>query len=692
MQGNLDADPVTGGGVGNVSPDGGTAAYKVTFTNTGETNLLDPVMYDLLPAVGDTNTTSTAARGSEFGVTLTHVGPVPAGVTVSYSQATDPCRPEVLPNAGNAGCVDDWSTTPPASLASVTALRFAYDGTVSVADADGINSFAIPYTVSTPADIAGKTAWNTVGTTATPGLDQPALTAAESSRTGLKAQAGLQLVKVASPTTVDTVGQTVTYTFTVTNGTAIPLSGITVQDTQAAPAGALTSGPTCPSPTLAPGASEDCTATYVVTQKDLDKGSITDAATASGTPTSGSPLVSAPATATVTATQTAAITMTKSASPTTVSRAGDTVSYSFVVVNIGNVTMHGVGIQEDAFTGAATPPTVSCPATPLAPTAQMTCSATYSVSQANIDDGTIGNTAHATALDPNDAEVASDPSSATVTATQSPALSLVKSADPPSAPAVDEVVHYHFVVTNTGNVTMSDIGIQEGVFTGHDPLTAPTCPATSLAPGAQLVCSTDYAVTQEDVDAGSLSNTATAFGTPPGSQTPVDSDPSTVSVPEPIDAVLTLKKTADVSTITRAGEPIVYTFTVTNDGNVTLFDAAIKEGAFTGTGHLSTPDCPSGASELLPGQVIVCTASYTVVDADLTGKALSNTATAAATLTGGDPVESDPSTVRIAEVLPAGPTAPLAATGLEIGWGFGDLALLGIAAGVLLLVLRRRRA
>jgi uncharacterized repeat protein (TIGR01451 family) len=690
VQGNLDADPVTGGGVGNVSPDGGTAAYKVTFTNTGATNLVDPVMYDLLPAVGDTNTTSTTARGSEFGVALTGVGPVPDGVTVSYSQASNPCRAEVL--AVNPGCTDDWSTTPPSSLASVTALRFSYAGTVYVSGGNGINSFSIPYTVSTPADIAGKTAWNTVGTTANPGVGQDALTAAESSRTGLKAQAGLQLVKVASPTTVDTVGQTVTYTFTVTNGSAVALNGITVHDDQTAPAGALTTGPTCPSATLAPGASEDCTATYVVTQKDLDKGSITDTATASGTPTSGSALVSAPATATVTATQTPAITMTKSASPTTVSRAGDTVTYSFVVVNTGNVTVHEVGIQEDIFTGSATPPTVSCPTTPLAPTKQMTCSATYSVSQANIDDGAVVNTAHATALDPNDAVVASDASSATVTATQSPALSLVKSATPPSAPVADQVVHYDFVVTNTGNVTMTDIGIQEGVFTGHDPLAAPTCPGTSLAPGAQLVCSTDYTATQDDVDSGSISNTATAFGTPTGSETPVVSDPSTVTVPEPINPVLTLKKTADVSTITRAGQPIAYTFTVTNDGNVTLFDAAIKEGTFTGTGNLSAPDCPAEASELLPGQVIVCTASYTVVDADLTGKALSNTATATATLTGGDPVESDPSTVRIAEVLPAGPTAPLAATGIQIGWGFGDLALLGIAAGALLLVLRRRRS
>ena len=83
VQGNLDPSPVTGGGIGNVSPTGGTATYDVTFTNTGQANLTDPVMYDILPAVGDTYSTSLGARGSQFGVSLTGAGSVPAGVTVS---------------------------------------------------------------------------------------------------------------------------------------------------------------------------------------------------------------------------------------------------------------------------------------------------------------------------------------------------------------------------------------------------------------------------------------------------------------------------------------------------------------------------------------------------------------------------------------------------------------------------------
>ncbi len=163
VQGNLGAATISAGGVGSVSPTGGTATYDVTFTNNGGSNLTDPVLYDLLLRVGDTRATSTTARGSQFAVTLTGVGLVPAGVTVSYSTATNPCRPEVLPT--NPGCVDDWSTTPPTPLSATTALKFAYSGTIYVAAATRTpHGFHIPYTVDTPDNILGLTAWNTVST------------------------------------------------------------------------------------------------------------------------------------------------------------------------------------------------------------------------------------------------------------------------------------------------------------------------------------------------------------------------------------------------------------------------------------------------------------------------------------------------------------------------------------------------
>ena len=55
----------------------------------------------------------------------------------------------------------------------------------------------------------------------------------------------------------------------------------------------------CPTSTLAPAQAMTCTATYTVTQADLDNGSVTDTAVATGLPPSGSPIGSPPSTVTI---------------------------------------------------------------------------------------------------------------------------------------------------------------------------------------------------------------------------------------------------------------------------------------------------------------------------------------------------------------------------------------------------------
>jgi len=63
-------------------------------------------------------------------------------------------------------------------------------------------------------------------------------------------------VKSADKTSVSAVGDVITYSFVVTNTGNVTLHNVTVTDTQIAPAVALTSGPTCPTSTLAPGISD----------------------------------------------------------------------------------------------------------------------------------------------------------------------------------------------------------------------------------------------------------------------------------------------------------------------------------------------------------------------------------------------------------------------------------------------------
>ena len=58
---------------------------------------------------------------------------------------------------------------------------------------------------------------------------------------------------------------------------------------------------TCPESSLAPGLSENCTATYTVSQADMDNGSINDTATATGKAPNGSTTTSPGSGATVAA-------------------------------------------------------------------------------------------------------------------------------------------------------------------------------------------------------------------------------------------------------------------------------------------------------------------------------------------------------------------------------------------------------
>src|SRR5439155_114843 len=80
--------------------------------------------------------------------------------------------------------------------------------------------------------------------------------------------------KTSDATPSTTLGNTITYSFQITNTGTSTISSFTVTDTKL---GAIT----CPVSSLAPGASTTCTATHVVTQADLNAGSVTNVATAS---------------------------------------------------------------------------------------------------------------------------------------------------------------------------------------------------------------------------------------------------------------------------------------------------------------------------------------------------------------------------------------------------------------------------
>ena len=161
VQGNLDPAPKGALGIGDASP-GGSGTYGLNWSNDGSDTLGQPVIYDILPFVGDTGVSQALSgdpRGSQFRPVFASVGSLPSGVSVQYSQSTNPCRDQVFPNVDNPTCVNDWSTTPPANLASVRALEFLSSLTYPAG-----SGFSVSVTVDVPPGVVNQIAWNSAAT------------------------------------------------------------------------------------------------------------------------------------------------------------------------------------------------------------------------------------------------------------------------------------------------------------------------------------------------------------------------------------------------------------------------------------------------------------------------------------------------------------------------------------------------
>jgi len=142
------------------------------------------------------------------------------------------------------------------------------------------------------AEAAGFTDPTCTWTTAADGHPTPVngcdQTTANSNQVVVPGAPTLTLLKTADKTTL-VAGDTVTYSFLVTNTGTATADKVYVTDDSFTGTGTL-SAIGCPVTTLAPGASTTCTATYVVTADDVSAGKLDNTATAHGLGPSLSPV------------------------------------------------------------------------------------------------------------------------------------------------------------------------------------------------------------------------------------------------------------------------------------------------------------------------------------------------------------------------------------------------------------------
>lgn len=517
-------------------------------------------------------------------------------------------------------------------------------------------SCSADYTITAADEAAGAVVNTAVahGTAPAPG---PVVTSPPASTTtAVTAPApGLRLVKSAAPQDlVD--GETVTYTFVIDNTGNLPLSDVGVTELQFTGSGAL-SPIDCPSTTLPVGGELECTASYTVTAADLIAGTVDNTAAAHGLPpgTGAIPVTSATSTVELPSPAAPALEATKVATPQVVHAAGDTVHFAVTVANTGNIGVDTLTIDESGFGGSGQLDPLHCARTVLAPGAHTVCTADYRATQADIDRGSIPNTASATGRIADGSPVASPPTTTTVTVDAVGSLALTKTASAPAVVAVGQVLRYDFGVRNTGALTVHGLSVADAPVAPSAGLAAPPdCPSTTVAPGDTVTCTGTYTVTQADIDHGTLGDVAVATGVLPSGGT-VGSRPAPLVLPVTAASALAVTKSADTPSIHRAGQVIGYTFHVANTGATTITDVAVSDTPTAPGGDLaSPPDCAT--TTLAPGAETDCTGRYTVTQADIDHGSLTDTARATGTDGRGDTVASPPARLR----LPSTATATIA--------------------------------
>jgi LPXTG-site transpeptidase (sortase) family protein len=332
-----------------------------------------------------------------------------------------------------------------------------------------------------------------------------------------------------------------------------------------------------------------------------------------------------------------ALAITKTANPTSVSAAGDVITYTLEVENIGNVDLTTVFVSDPMLSNLDCDPILpgnQNSGLSLAVGESMTCTGTYTVTQQDIDtngggNGILENTA--TAGDNNEDITETDDENVDIQPTALiGAAKRVVSIDEISSGTYD--VTYEILVRNYGTVVLNSIQVTDNLAATFSPPTTFAVQSLSsldfsINPSydgdadTNLLTGSDSLAVDESgtitlvvrvipTEAGPFSNTAVASGTPPAgdpasdqSQAGTDpdpdedSDPTNNNEPTPLDFGPNIfdppigRKVFD-----DAGLPLLeWTMIWINNSNIVALDARVSDPIPPGTTYVA-----SGASSGFP--------------------------------------------------------------------------------------------
>src|SRR5690554_2311859 len=486
------------------------------------------------------------------------------------------------------------------------------------------------------------------------------------------------------------VGETITYTFTVTNEGNVTLGNVVVTD----PLIAVISGPT--GDTNGNGMLDVdetwiYTGTYTITQVDIDAGEVINQATATATAPDQSTVSDLSGSTTTTDDPTVielcqdpAIAIVKTGifndeNGNECSDVGETITYTFTVTNEGNVTLGNV-VVTDPLIAVISGPTGDTNGNGMLDVDETWIyTGTYTITQVDIDAGEVINQATATATAPDQSTV-SDLSGSTTTTVdptvielcQDPAIAIVKTGIFNDENGNEFSLHdalpiYTFTVTNEGNVTLGNVVVTDPLIAVISGPTGDTNGNGMVEVDETWIYTGTYTITQVDIDAGEVINQATATATAPDQSTVSDLSGSTTTTDDPTvielcqDPAIAIVKTGifndeNGNECSDVGETITYTFTVTDEGNVTLGNVVVTDPLIA---VISGPTGDTNGNGMLDvDETWIYTGTYTITQVDIDAGEVINQATATATapdqstvsdLSGSTTTTDDPTVIELCQ-------------------------------------------
>ena len=477
------------------------------------------------------------------------------------------------------------------------------------------------------------------------------------------------------------LGETIEYSITATNKGNVTYHNVVINDDLTGASKTIAE--------LGIGQSESLTTSYVVTEADILKKEVKNTATAKGDPipdpkNPDNPKVPEGEDSVTTGDETdpdnpppiedknpsLAVTKVSDIAKGTKVKLGETITYTITVENDGNVTISDIKLTDTVAGYEPADITANLDKTTLAPGEKAVATFTHVVTEQDILAGSVKNEATADGIDPEGdkpnpepGKTDDEPDDIDTTLTVNKKIS--------NAPAdgvaykLGETIEYTITVKNEGNVTYKNVEV-------NDASTGFSTTIASLAVGAEETFSTSHVVTEEDILAGSYTNTVTAKGDPiPDPKTGEDKipegedstttgdqdDPDGPNPPivDPNPHLTVVKETTSETPAAgyALGDTVSYKITVKDDGNLTIKDIKVTDER-TGLAE--------SIEQLAPGESKEYTTSTTVTEEDILSGHILNDATA--TGIGPDPEKEVPVTPGHTDDEPEDPKPHLTITKL----------------------------